>query len=88
MLVEEAYGLEKLEFLLQSPNLEIYVKTFDLIEHYFSQSDQAQSTELIDLAPTIDANGQFNFNTNIGANTIVNFDRNGDGGVNGAFSID
>uniref|UniRef100_A0A914VCT0 Importin subunit alpha n=1 Tax=Plectus sambesii TaxID=2011161 RepID=A0A914VCT0_9BILA len=88
LLVEEAYGLEKLEFLLQSPNLEIYVKTFDLIEHYFSQSDQGQSAEIIDLAPTVGPDGQFDFNTNIGANTLINIDCSNDGSVNGGFSID
>uniref|UniRef100_A0A915CHI2 Uncharacterized protein n=1 Tax=Parascaris univalens TaxID=6257 RepID=A0A915CHI2_PARUN len=36
-LVEEARGVEKLEFLQQSPNLEIYVKAFDIIENYFAR---------------------------------------------------
>uniref|UniRef100_A0A0M3IBT4 IBB domain-containing protein n=1 Tax=Ascaris lumbricoides TaxID=6252 RepID=A0A0M3IBT4_ASCLU len=39
-LVEEARGLEKLEFLQQSPNLEIYVKAFDIIENYFAADEE------------------------------------------------
>nr|4U2X_D Chain D, Importin subunit alpha-6 [Homo sapiens]4U2X_E Chain E, Importin subunit alpha-6 [Homo sapiens]4U2X_F Chain F, Importin subunit alpha-6 [Homo sapiens] len=34
-LIEEAYGLDKIEFLQSHENQEIYQKAFDLIEHYF-----------------------------------------------------
>uniref|UniRef100_A0A672RQY7 Importin subunit alpha n=1 Tax=Sinocyclocheilus grahami TaxID=75366 RepID=A0A672RQY7_SINGR len=39
-LIEEAYGLDKLEFLQGHENQEIYQKAFDLIERYFSTEDE------------------------------------------------
>ncbi|KAM6180997.1 importin subunit alpha-6 isoform 1-T1 [Erethizon dorsatum] len=37
--IEEAYGLDKIEFLQSHENQEIYQKAFDLIEHYFGVED-------------------------------------------------
>jgi len=56
MMVEEAFGLEKLEFLQQSPNLEIYVKAYDLIDAYFNSDeteklDQGEQTFDFDVNP-------------------------------------
>uniref|UniRef100_G3P3I7 Importin subunit alpha n=1 Tax=Gasterosteus aculeatus aculeatus TaxID=481459 RepID=G3P3I7_GASAC len=56
-LIEEAYGLDKIEFLQSHDNQEIYQKAFDLIEHYFGVEDEEHS-----LAPQVDqANQQFLF---------------------------
>ncbi|KAG2456540.1 importin subunit alpha-5 [Polypterus senegalus] len=50
-LIEEAYGLDKIEFLQGHENQEIYQKAFDLIEHYFSTEDEdASSVPQVDLA--------------------------------------
>ncbi|KAE8279858.1 Importin subunit alpha-5 Karyopherin subunit alpha-1 [Larimichthys crocea] len=52
-LIEEAYGLDKLEFLQGHGNQEIYQKAFDLIERYFSTEDEDPS-----LAPAVDLQQQ------------------------------
>ncbi|XP_041088951.1 importin subunit alpha-5 isoform X2 [Polyodon spathula] len=52
-LIEEAYGLDKIEFLQGHENLEIYQKAFDLIEHYFSSEDEDTS-----IAPQVDLDQQ------------------------------
>ncbi|XP_075961483.1 importin subunit alpha-6-like [Anarhichas minor] len=55
--IEEAYGLDKIEFLQSHENLEIYQKAFDLIEHYFGVEEEDAS-----LAPQVDqSQGQFVF---------------------------
>ncbi|NXP60723.1 IMA7 protein, partial [Chloropsis cyanopogon] len=51
-LIEEAYGLDKIEFLQSHENQEIYQKAFDLIEHYFGVEDEAA------VAPQVDENQQ------------------------------
>ncbi|KAM9385422.1 importin subunit alpha-7 [Pholidichthys leucotaenia] len=56
-IIEEAYGLDKIEFLQSHGNQEIYQKAFDLIERYFGVEDEDAS-----LAPQVDqANQQFIF---------------------------
>uniref|UniRef100_A0A286X7C6 Importin subunit alpha n=1 Tax=Cavia porcellus TaxID=10141 RepID=A0A286X7C6_CAVPO len=52
-LIEEAYGLDKIEFLQSHENQEIYQKAFDLIEHYFGVEDDDGS-----LAPQVDETQQ------------------------------
>uniref|UniRef100_A0A8C2KNE8 Importin subunit alpha n=1 Tax=Cyprinus carpio TaxID=7962 RepID=A0A8C2KNE8_CYPCA len=52
-LIEEAYGLDKLEFLQGHENQEIYQKAFDLIEHYFNTEDEDPA-----LAPAVDLQQQ------------------------------
>ncbi|KAF4804891.1 Importin subunit alpha-5 [Turdus rufiventris] len=52
-LIEEAYGLDKIEFLQSHENQEIYQKAFDLIEHYFGTEDEDSS-----IAPQVDINQQ------------------------------
>uniref|UniRef100_A0A3B3Z9E9 Importin subunit alpha n=1 Tax=Periophthalmus magnuspinnatus TaxID=409849 RepID=A0A3B3Z9E9_9GOBI len=56
-LIEEAYGLDKIEFLQGHENQEIYQKAFDLIERYFGVEEEDSN-----LAPQVDQNqGQFLF---------------------------
>ncbi|KAK7898415.1 hypothetical protein WMY93_019268 [Mugilogobius chulae] len=55
--IEEAYGLDKIEFLQSHDNQEIYQKAFELIEHYFGGEDVDSN-----LAPQVDqANQQYLF---------------------------
>jgi len=58
MLVEEAEGIEKIEFLQNHENQDIYKKSFEIVERYFSGDD----TDNI-IAPSI-TDEQFNFNSN------------------------
>uniref|UniRef100_W5KPJ6 Importin subunit alpha n=1 Tax=Astyanax mexicanus TaxID=7994 RepID=W5KPJ6_ASTMX len=56
-LIEEAYGLDKIEFLQSHENQEIYQKAFDLIEHYFGVEEEDAN-----IAPQVDQNqGQYIF---------------------------
>uniref|UniRef100_A0A8I6APC5 Importin subunit alpha n=1 Tax=Rattus norvegicus TaxID=10116 RepID=A0A8I6APC5_RAT len=48
-LIEEAYGLDKIEFLQSHENQEIYQKAFDLIERYFGVEEDDPS-----LVPQVD----------------------------------
>lgn len=60
VLVEECYGLDKIEFLQSHENLDIYRKAFDIIERYFGSEDDADARIT---APNVDAQGQeFQFN--------------------------
>uniref|UniRef100_G3ST52 Importin subunit alpha n=1 Tax=Loxodonta africana TaxID=9785 RepID=G3ST52_LOXAF len=52
-LIEEAYGLDKIEFLQSHENQEIYQKAFDLIEHYFGVEEEDSS-----IVPQVDENQQ------------------------------
>ncbi|XP_046667243.1 importin subunit alpha-7 [Homalodisca vitripennis] len=40
VLIEECYGLDKIEFLQSHENMDIYQKAFDLIEQYFGSEDE------------------------------------------------
>ncbi|XP_006840041.1 PREDICTED: importin subunit alpha-6 [Chrysochloris asiatica] len=42
-LIEEAYGLDKIEFLQSHENQEIYQKVFGLMEHYFGVEEEDAS---------------------------------------------
>ncbi|KAK7886631.1 hypothetical protein WMY93_026252 [Mugilogobius chulae] len=56
-LIEEAYGLDKIEFLQGHENQEIYQKAFDLIERYFGVEEEDAN-----LVPQVDQNqAQFLF---------------------------
>ncbi|XP_015590088.1 importin subunit alpha-7 isoform X2 [Cephus cinctus] len=59
VLIEECYGLDKIEFLQSHQNMDIYQKAFDIIEHYFgSEEEEAR------IAPAVDSEGQqFQFTT-------------------------
>uniref|UniRef100_A0A8C4RTJ4 Importin subunit alpha n=1 Tax=Erpetoichthys calabaricus TaxID=27687 RepID=A0A8C4RTJ4_ERPCA len=52
-LIEEAYGLDKIEFLQSHENQEIYQKAFDLIEHYFGVEEEDSS-----IVPQVDESQQ------------------------------
>ncbi|XP_014205814.1 importin subunit alpha-7 isoform X2 [Copidosoma floridanum] len=53
VLIEQCFGLDKIEFLQSHENLDIYQKAFDIIEHYFSQEEYDSR-----IAPSIDSQGQ------------------------------
>jgi len=55
VIIEEVFGLDKIEFLQSHENMEIYQKAFDIIERYFGTEEEDK-----DIAPTADAN-QFAF---------------------------
>lgn len=63
VLVEECYGLDKIEFLQSHENLDIYRKAFEIIERYFgSEEDDTR------IAPAVDSQGQeFQFNPALAA---------------------
>ncbi|KAK3858277.1 hypothetical protein Pcinc_035532 [Petrolisthes cinctipes] len=63
VLVEECYGLDKIELLQNHENLEIYQKAFEIIEHYFGGEEEDSK-----VAPSVDESGhQFQFNLEAGA---------------------
>ncbi|XP_043527734.1 importin subunit alpha-7-like [Frieseomelitta varia] len=53
VLIEECFGLNKIEFLQSHQNVDIYQKAFDIIERYFGSEEE--DTRVV---PTIDAQGQ------------------------------
>ena len=56
--VASIVGLDKIEFLQNHDNQDIYQKAFDIIERYFGTEDEDK-----ELAPTVDENAQqFEFN--------------------------
>ncbi|XP_008549085.1 importin subunit alpha-7 [Microplitis demolitor] len=58
VIIEECYGLDKIEFLQSHQNMEIYKKAFDIIELYFGSEEEDSRC-----APSVDAQGQqFQFN--------------------------
>lgn len=59
VMIEECYGLDKIEFLQSHENMEIYQKAFDIIEHYFGSEETDVDARV---APVIDAeSGNFQF---------------------------
>lgn len=58
VLIEECYGLDKIEFLQSHENMEIYQKAFDIIEHYFGSEEEDSR-----VAPSVDQDAQqYQFN--------------------------
>jgi len=55
VIIEEVFGLDKIEFLQSHENMEIYQKAFDIIERYFGTEEEDK-----DIAPVADSN-QFSF---------------------------
>merc|ERR1712038_763515 len=55
VIIEEVFGLDKIEFLQSHENMEIYQKAFDIIERYFATEEEDK-----DIAPAADSN-QFTF---------------------------
>ncbi|KAJ8673478.1 hypothetical protein QAD02_004740 [Eretmocerus hayati] len=59
ILIEQCYGLNKIEFLQSHQNLEIYEKAFNIIERYFGAEEEDTR-----IAPSVDSQGlQFQFPT-------------------------
>ena len=40
VIIEEVFGLDKIEFLQSHENMEIYQKAFDIIERYFGTEEE------------------------------------------------
>ncbi|KAK4301849.1 hypothetical protein Pmani_026024 [Petrolisthes manimaculis] len=59
VLVEECYGLDKIEVLQNHDNLEIYHKAFEIIEYYFCGEEEDSSVD--------ESDHQFQFNPEAGA---------------------
>lgn len=53
VMIEQCFGLDKIEFLQNHENHDIYQKAYDIIEHYFGTEDEDK-----DLAPQVDENTQ------------------------------
>ncbi|OXU26077.1 hypothetical protein TSAR_000193 [Trichomalopsis sarcophagae] len=53
VLIEQCFGLDKIEFLQSHQNLEIYQKAFDIIERYFGSEEEDSK-----IAPSVDSQGQ------------------------------
>ncbi|XP_028412948.1 importin subunit alpha-7-like isoform X2 [Dendronephthya gigantea] len=61
LIVEESYGLDKIEFLQSHENEDIYKKTFEILENYFNTDDEDNK-----LVPqTTTDQGQFQFAQNV-----------------------
>ncbi|XP_063706823.1 importin subunit alpha-7 [Culicoides brevitarsis] len=58
VLVEECYGLDKIEFLQSHEKMEIYEKAFHIIQTYFGNDEEEDAA----VAPQTE-NNQFQFNT-------------------------
>jgi hypothetical protein len=56
MFVEEAGGMEKINQLQEHENVEIYKKSYQIIDKYFSDENENY------LEPEVDATGKFTFN--------------------------
>ena len=46
VIIEEVFGLDKIEFLQTHENMEIYRKAFDIIEHYFGSEEEDKDVRL------------------------------------------
>lgn len=58
VLVEECYGLDKIEFLQSHEKMEIYEKAFHIIQTYFGNDEEEDAA----VAPQTE-NNQFQFST-------------------------
>ena len=74
VIIEEVFGLDKIEFLQSHENMEIYQKAFDIIERYFGTEEEDKEVKVLpqkwqflliqisQIAPATDANtNQFSF---------------------------
>jgi len=59
--IESCGGLDKIERLQGSPNEQVYRSALDIIESFFSESDDEEN-----VAPAVNANGVFQFNASEG----------------------
>lgn len=60
VLIEETFGLDKIEYLQNNSSEKIYQMAYRIIEHYFSTEEDADST----IAPQTSDGGQFVFSNN------------------------
>ena len=66
-LSSRSLGLDKIEFLQNHENREIYQKAFDIIERYFGTDEEDAA-----LAPAVDAQAQqFRFDVNTESNAAA-----------------
>lgn len=68
VMIEECYGLDKIEFLQSHENQDIYQKAFDIIERYFGTED-----EDVGLAPQVGESGQYAFDVDSPADSPFQF---------------
>ncbi|XP_044726633.1 importin subunit alpha-7 isoform X3 [Chrysoperla carnea] len=54
VLIEECFGLDKIEFLQSHENMDIYQKAFDIIENFFGSEDEVVAR----VAPSVDPDQQ------------------------------
>ena len=47
VIIEEVFGLDKIEFLQSHENIEIYQKAFDIIERYFGTEEEDKEVSLL-----------------------------------------
>ena len=60
VIIEEVFGLDKIEFLQSHENMEIYQKAFDIIERYFgTEEEDKEVTRRSRLTTTISFLGTF-----------------------------
>ena len=46
VIIEEVFGLDKIEFLQSHENIDIYKKAFDIIERYFGNEEEDKQVRL------------------------------------------
>lgn len=68
VMIEECYGLDKIEFLQSHENQDIYQKSFDIIERYFGTEE-----EDVGLTPQVDESGQYAFEVDSPVDTQFQF---------------
>ncbi|GAB6026722.1 Importin subunit alpha-7 [Chamberlinius hualienensis] len=69
VMMEECYGLDKIEFLQSHENVEIYQKAFDIIENYFGSEEEDNK-----VAPQVDEDAQqYQFNASNVNNPVGGF---------------
>jgi hypothetical protein len=47
VIIEEVFGLDKIEFLQSHENMEIYQKAFDIIERYFGTEEEDKEVRIL-----------------------------------------
>jgi len=50
VIIEEVFGLDKIEFLQSHENIEIYQKAFDIIERYFGTEEEDKEVSLLSVS--------------------------------------
>ena len=47
VIIEEVFGLDKIEFLQSHENIEIYQNAFDIIERYFGTEEEYKEVNIL-----------------------------------------